>query len=157
MTASGVSCGEDVPAGVVAELRGGGDGVGVSGVDHSARGFSDVEGIRGLIFAAGESGGDEEEFAREGFLCSFDRDHHEPSGFFVLFGFELDGDDCFEFAVVVFQEFFDGCGVDSRVVTVEGDGFLLAVVGLADAGPLRPRVVRGALVRGFGHHFEVED
>ena len=45
--------------------------------------------------------------------------------------------------------------VNARVIAKLGNGFLLAVVGLQHAGPLRPGVVCGTLGRGAGHHFQL--
>ena len=78
--------------------------------------------------------------------------HLPPAGLRILLKPESDRLHRAQISILVLEKFLDRRLVDPRVMPEQRDCLLLAVVGLADFRPLRPRIVRRALVRCLRHH-----
>ena len=76
--------------------------------------------------------------------------------FFVKFTFQFDKLRLTNIAFFIGDKFFYCRLINPRVFSEHGDGFLLAIVGLADSRPFRPRVVRLSVIRQFWHHLQLE-
>ena len=115
-----------------------------------------AEGFGHIRLASQEACGDQNQVHRNFVFAAGHLGHDVPSRLLVKFTLKLYKLRLAHLAFFVGDKFFYRGLVDARVFAEDGDGFFLAVVGLADSRPLRPRVVRLSLIRQFRHHLQLE-
>ena len=120
-----------------------------SGIDLHAEGF------RHVVLASQEACRDQHHVNVHRKLASFDGHHHHAAGFLILFALQPAADNLFQVSGLVADEFFHRRGINTRIFAEQGNGFLLAVIGLADSRPFGPGIVLRSRIRGFRHHLQL--
>ena len=114
-----------------------------------------MERICYIFLASKETCCNKDQIYRNHFLCSFYRNHHHSSCFFIFLGFQA-YDLCFaDITFFIRNKFCNGSLVYSWIMTENSNGFFLAIVCFQDSWPLWPRIVCGTFYRRFWHHLQL--
>ena len=128
----------------------------VLGLDVAAGVAFDVEGVEKRLLGSKEAHGEQDELRGEDFFGPWDLLRAEVA-LFILLPLDIDDMDGLHIAVGIAFKVGGSREIDAGIVAELGSGFLLAVVHLVGLGPLRPRIVRGAAERRFGHDLKLRD
>ena len=116
-----------------------------------------AERLGNIALTAQEACRDQQQIDVDCGFASIDRHHFQPSGRFILLGVQLHEHRLLQPSVLIADQLFHGCLINSRIAAVHRGGFLLTVIGLADARPFRPRIILGSGIGELGHHLELDD
>ena len=85
--------------------------------------------------------GDQHDLCIQDLLASRDLLHLHASGSRILFPGQLHDLHSFKFAVLILDKFLDCRLIYPRIMSVDRNGFFLAVIGLADLRPFGPGII----------------
>ena len=114
-----------------------------------------MKGIRHISLGSQKTGRDQYQVRRYRPLRPLHRLHTFSPRFRVFLRFQTDNFQLADPALLVLHKLFDCSLIDTRVMAVDSDGFLLPVIRLAHLGPLGPGIILGSLVRRLRHHFQL--
>ena len=116
----------------------------------------DFEIFRHIILTSQESCRNQNQFHLYGIFTSRDLHHGHPTGLFVFLAFQFYQNCLADISFLIFDKFFDGCGIYSRILSEDCDCFLLTIICLADSRPFRPRIIFRTFIRCLRHHFQLK-
>ena len=108
-----------------------------------------------ILLCAKEACCNQDNICRHLKFTSGDLCHIHTTGLWILLCLQLHKLHLLELAVLVCDKLLYGCLIDSRIMSEYRNRFFLAVIGLADSRPLRPRIGCCSLIRKLWHHLKL--